>query len=441
MMLFFNGLGLGATVQFDPSIKQNTNAAARPGEVGVAPPKFNDAVWTRQRIDYGKNVLTARWERRIHEMQAQLLMQWSAYLQPAQGAQKMSCRIGAKRGFEQMLYPIGVTAALGVPFTIAEVKGKDSIVRDYTPDYDQRFEADFAIYATSQRLLAGLFSSGFWGGDSQKLGLSDGNDLYLDLVDPNRGIGKLAREKFGDRSIRDAMTSGEWTYNIDTFGMNPIPPTPEEITDKGGLRSYYERGGYLINFAVARGKFPAASVGLLYSTGYVLCDGVPAPTIGSASALKYQVFVTVGPSYRIELHEAERGLASKAVSAVASVMKTLESVICSSQDVLANISNTTLLADDCQDVNGKPCKKGSTGCYCIPPPQRAVSAVQAGNALVGAWCGRNTTITTQPGQQAGFVPPPPTVFNPPPPLGASMIPTWLLVLGGFSLGAVAFTKR
>ncbi len=425
-MLMFRG-GLGETIQLN--VTRPADAAAHPTGVAVAPPKFNDAVWTRTRIDYAKGVLTGQWQTRIQTTQAALLAQWGAYLKEAKGGQRVSCNVNRREGFDQLLYPLGVTAALGVPFSITEIKGQSSIAREYTPDYDQRFEADFAIYATSQALLAELFGRS----------LATGTDLYRDLVDPSRGIAKIANDKFGSRSIRDAMISGEWTYNLPEFGLNPIPPTSDEITQPGGLKAYYARGGYLINFAATRGQVAIGKLGLRFATGYILCDGIPAPMLDRVSALPYFAFVSIGPSYTLTLKESELGLAQKSISVVAKVMGVIQSIICSNQNAM-QIANGALLADACVDANGKPCTKGKPGCYCTPTPARQKDAVALGEKLVGMWCARAQTpdVPIDP----GFKPPPSDLFNPPPPTDASSTVPWWLVVGiGLTTGAAIFSKR
>lgn len=420
--------GLGATVQIDPRLVDNAaGQKVQQQAADVAPVKFNDPMWTRTGIDHAKNFITSRWEQRIKQTQAELLARWGGQMKEASGAQKMSCRINARRGYEQLLYPLGITSALGVSFSIDEIKGKGSIEREYQPDYDQRFEADFAIYATSQRQLAKLLGKS----------LASGSDIYLDLVGANRGINKIISRTTA--SIRDAMVSGEYTYFIDTYGLNPIPPTTEEITQPGGLKSYYARGGYLISFAAARGQIPAARVGLEYGTGYVLCDGIPAPMLGQVSALLYNAFITVGPVYKLVLRESEPGIANKAVNTIASAMKSLQSIICGSQEILGQLSSNVLLAEQCTLPNGMQCKKGEPGCKCSPPPSRQVSAVEASNKAVGLWCAR-AQIPDAP-LDPGFKPPPMTPFDPPPPAGAWAIPWWLVVGLGVTAGAVAFGKR
>lgn len=424
--------GLGATIQIDPNLVANAaGQAVQQRGADVAPTKFNDPMWTRAGVGHALGYLMSQWERRIKQTQAELLTQWSSYLKEAKGAQKMSCRIGASRGFQTMLYPLGITVALGVPFSIDEIKGKDSVTREYQPDYDQRFEADFAIYTTSQRMLAKLLGKS----------LATGTDIYRDLVEPNRGINKIISSSAvgAKASVRDAMTSGEYTYFIDTFGLNPIPPTTEEITQPGGLKAYYARGGYLIAFAAARGQVVVSRVGLDFGTGYVLCGGVPAPMIGRVSALLYNAYVTIGPVYKLVLKESERGLASQAVSTIASAMKSLQDIICGSQEILAQLNSNVLLAEQCVLPNGMQCKKGESGCKCSPPPARQAQAIDAANNAVGLWCSR-AQIQTGP-LDPGFTPPPVTPFNPPPPVGAWAIPWWLVIPLGVAAGAVAFGKR
>lgn len=429
--------GLGTTVTLN--VTRPEDAANRTG-ADVAPTKFNDPMWTRARIDYRKNVLVAGWEQRIRGAQRALIETWGPNLKEASGGQQLACTIAAREGRKLLMLPIGITEALGVPFTPPELLAGDVTTRSYTPDPDQRFEADFAIYAMSQRLLAGLVkptgSSTFRA--PVQLGLSEGSDLYLDLIGPTRGIQKVINDRMAKPSVRDLMVSGEWGYYLDQYGLNPIPPTQDEITQPGGLKAYYARGGYLINFAATLGRVPVAVMHMQYPTGYVLCGGVPTPMTGVAGDLRYDVFVTIGPTYQIRLDRHERGATRTVLNALANFTAQIGKLWCSG---VSSMIGSKLLADSCEDEQGKACTKGAPKCHCQPPSSRQTSAVGLWSTGMSELCGRYMN-PNDPGITPGFVPPEvQTITNPPPPIGARTVPWWVLVASGLTVGAAVFQKR
>ena len=426
-MLIANGLGAYVSVAIPSGVV--SNAAPRPGSVGVAPPKVDDPIWTRAGVDHAKNYITDQWRLRIAAAQASIEAQWGAQLKPSN---PLFCRVNAQESGEMMMYPIGVAMVLGVPFTAQELAGHPHLERTgLQPTGDQRFALDFAVYGESQAQLA------LWFGRK----ISGGTDRYLDLVDPSRGIQKILDDKkLPKLSVQDALDHGPWVLGLAGYGLNPIPPTSAELNDRAvGLRAYYARGGFLIHSGVASGQVTAATTPIKYATGYIDCGGTPAVAFQAVSGMKFHAKVTVGPTYTLALDEAEPGLASKAAGKFASIAKIIETALCSSQEQVAALNKDTLLAAVCTTTAGTPCKSGTSGCYCTSPTSTQQAAVQAGNVLIGMWCKRLADIATTPPPNAGFVPPPPGdgLF----PAAASKVPWWLVVGGGLAAGAVLFSRK
>jgi hypothetical protein len=451
MLLARGGLfGLG----LNPSVQQTANTGLiQNNGAGASTTPTGPFGYTRWGVDQLKSAMTQRWERRIAATREALYTQYGSQMTVGNWRfPSQNCYWQGKAGYQNMLDPIGIASIADVPFTPQQLL--DSVTADqplaitYAPSPDQQLHADFMIYVASQRQLATLL-----GGT-----LAATPDLYLDLVNPDRGIQALInRPRYGatlraNASINDVRSKAAFGWYIDGFGMNSIAPTDEERTQAGGLAKFYARGGFLISEMIANGHTPVSTEFIRVNTGYSLCASDPNksgainapsnPVVATSKALstddnaRWNIRIAVAPgSYTMRITPQEYGTGTKIKAAIGAVMKQLFEIICMSQPVLQEQANTVLLAELCVDSAMRACKKGAPGCTCTGPTTGQQAAVKMGSAIAAYSCGHATTPGAS--MDPGFVPP---VFQPPAE-DVSKIPWWLVVGGGLIAGAALFARK
>lgn len=349
------------------------------------------------------------------------------------------CRHAMGAGNFKLLDPIGVIVELGVPFSPDELAA-GRLERTYAPDVEQRFIVDLLIYTQSQRTLLKAIGwslpHGEWGPDvpdylTSPVYAEFGRDGEL-----QRGIDR------SNASINQFISNApEYTFSLDNYGLNPPAPTQDELTQPGGLKGFYRRGGYLINRQIADGTRRVGELqtrgyyGLRWNTGYCACaNGTPIATyqVAPKSGSGWDVYVAVGPQYKIVIKPGDTPFWSGAVGWLAEGMRELGSFICQNQPVIQQLNKDVLLKELCHDVAGKPCAKGTKGCYCSSPTNTQQAAVGVANAGIGLWCARAAEWLSPKKEETPFTPPQMAPVALP---WTSFVP-W--VLGGLLAGAGAF---
>lgn len=387
----------------------------------------------------------------------------------------------AQQGFD-ILTPPGVINIYGIPFPVEELKA-GTLTRTLTPTPEQRLLIDWAVYVKSQALVAGLLA-GKGCGKNVDVNMDHTWGSYTNQ-DPAALVLRAIADHGANGSIRAIVlacdggsSSSAFTTYIDGYSLNPVQPTNEEWNDAGGLRRYYERGGFLLSQAVVNGKIKADSAasqggfptGIRYSIGYGLCPdptsdfwniavgrayqpgdfaqgGTPISVVqgNDGDGKGWNVWVlngrsasspTKGDHYTVSITPTDIGNVNKVIGAIAKVMDSIYKLICTLAPVSQPIAQETLLKELCVDGNGKTCAKGSPGCKCTQPSTAQKDAVGVGTAVMNYACGK-LAETNQP------IPPPPAQLPPPPPVVTAgwTPPWWLIGLAGLGAGAAAFSAR
>jgi hypothetical protein len=277
------------------------------------------------------------------------------------------CRFAAQRGYTDLLYPIGVATELGVQFIPTEFQAHDeaSFTKAYAPDQDQRFLADWAIYEQSQRAIVDWFinpsklrTGAAGGGISEDYRLATDGNLFVDLVDPTRGL-QRAVDAFDDKfhpSVNDILKvvdkNGAHVFTVARenvmatgydfpagFTTTPIPATDDELTKAGGLKAYYARGGFVIDRRVMAGKVAVHQTDVRFGKGYFSCNGTPAMevvTLSGENSYGYDVFITVGdPQYTIRIVAIDAPWYSEAIGAIVDTIRALGNLFCGNKSQIA----------------------------------------------------------------------------------------------------------
>jgi hypothetical protein len=430
MILLHDPRGLGATIQagkVGPAILA-TKATAPSVVEQIQLTAEGSGGLTRVGLDKMKGALTNGWEQRIHATQAELLTKYRDQMQfakdlwpPVAGVNfaKKFCERAAKTGYIDLLYPIGTIVEFGVPFAPTDLGSdhQNTLKSTYTPNAEQRFMATWAIYAASQDSLARIFDKR----------LASVPDLYVDLVDPTRGIQKIVNAS--NMSVMDVLKfvpSGmnHPIFTDDAPGLwNPIPATPDEVNNPGGLKKYYARGGFLWDRRLFTDKRSVAHSNLKWGEGYALCgEGIPMMALGSASGedeYGYDFYFNISPTtFTLRVAATDADWYAEAGAAIVSALKRLGGLFCSAREQIKQISGDMLLADLCKDsATKKACVKGAPNCVCTPPLDSTKLAVGVANQVAERICNPSTSSKRSP-----FVPPPePPVQVPSPPKPPDMI--------------------
>lgn len=358
-----------------------------------------------------------------------------------------------------MLTPVGQFNVLGVPLTLDQLQSVgagDSITVSYKPTPDQQLLADVAVYHASQRALFKRVVNNYLDDLPEKLLwfphpgigrtlIETGGELDKHLAKNNGSLLQVVYGLDADNHTNLISGPGEYTTYIPGYSLNPIQPTAAELTQPGGFRAYYKRGGYLLSRSIAAGAYPVSSGHrLTATTGYFRCgDRVyPATQENYGAELQgWRLFVTVGDQYQVRAQALDRSLGDKVLSVVSlnTLLEKILKAMCGNREIVNHINRSVLLAEICVDKNGKKCTKGSEGCTCTGPTSIEQAGVVAADRYLGWMCG-DAQSQGQP-RPPGFVPP---VFTPPPPApppAARSIPWWLVVAGGVTAGAIVFSRR
>lgn len=386
----------------------------------------------------------------------------------------------------------GTFEMLGVVFTIADYKdGKFS--SSFMPSEYQRKQIELAIITGSQVRLFGKENSVM--NPNKRYIIGEGR-LYWRLEKLNgwnnwdvpievwkrMGVkvnaeGQIAEEFPAAKEWSvDAMLAFDpdlvlWWPN---FKRNPIHPTIEERTQRGGWAAWLARGGYPLSREILRGKASVyytqdfntigagdtsqAEVPVTFC-GSMPCaetrkDGTVRPScfpmqFGESGPVAYnpksqekgfKVYVgipyrgtglpgtklfTVGDGedppldhntisysapFNVVLVHQKFSTLEKIVGAVGDALDTLKNLLCKGGPAVLN----KMAAPVCLNQMKKPCQAGTPGCVCAPGPM----AVQASVAQVGVAIACSGTPPVPPQLPIVIEPPPPppcgpdTVFNP-----------------------------
>lgn len=382
------------------------------------------------RLPGGRTVSEYRSRRTLNTMIAQFVERWAArrhdvimglyatdQVKPCvdvMGARADAwCKAEFARGNFRVLDPIGVIVELGVAFSPEELSA-GFLERAYTPTPEQQFMADIVVYGTSQLRLAFTAAAGAFkiAGD-----LPSSTDFWLSPLyallgntDPdNEFLRSVGRSQLSIQQFIKNHPS--FTYEVPGFSLNPDPPTTDELTQEGGLLAYYRRGGYLLSTECAAGTVPSSLAGITWNTGYCACGegGTPMATFKRAAGegFGWDVYVTVGPQYKIRITPHDAPWWSEAASFVAGKLKDLAKFICSNREIIQQVNSGVLLKEICTNPDGTPCTKGAAGCTCTQPTTVQQGAVGVANVVMGAWCSRVETWDKP--KETPFTPPPPEV--------------------------------
>ena len=388
----------------------------------------------------------------------------------------LTCGLGFKSYWQDILFPPGIINVYGIPFTIDELQTQGKLQRSFVPTAEQKFLIDYAVYLKSQAMLAGQFNGKGCGKNvdiamDHKFGANNERNptRLLNFDGQNGSVSQWLRSCDDVEVAWDpARKVPAWTTYIDGFSFNPIQPTDEELNTSGGLRRYYERGGFLLNNAVVNAKVKLDAVGqygLRWGVGYYVCP-TPNPPIPSqnknypadgsagfadggvpALALKahtgdgdgWNIWLVLAPDhYTVGLTPTDPGAMQKILGGIASIAEELYKMFCTVLPAAAPLVNQQLLAEICTDASGKTCKKGTPGCNCTPPSTSQKDAVGAATAIANYVCAQAapTTPTEVPPPQQ-LVPPPDDKQD----VGTWRPPWWAIVLGGLGVGAIAFSAK
>jgi hypothetical protein len=371
MLIFGNGPGLGAGVnpftQTSFSVP-GTTPNTEPAQVFVEPTGAYG--YTRQGLDTIKGNWYRELDRRVAVMKDELIKLFAGTLPPAEAIftnPVERCRFAAQRGFTDTLYPIGVATELGVQFIPSMFQAEDeaTFTQSYTPDKDQRFLADWAIYEESQRQLVnyfihpGEFVRVDFPGIGESYRMATNADLFVDLIDPSRGLQRAvdaADAKFGHPSLNDLLKvvdkNGAHVFTVARenvqatgydfpagFTTTPIPATDDELTKPGGLKAYYARGGFVLDRRVLDGRLPVHQTDLRFGKGYFLCGDTPAMevvTLSGENAYGYNVYVTVGdPNYTMRIEAIDAPWYSEAYGAIKDTILAVARLFCGNKAQIA----------------------------------------------------------------------------------------------------------
>lgn len=325
------------------------------------------------------------------------------------------CKAEFASGNYKVLDPIGVIVELGVPFSPEEL-GAGRLERVYTPTEDQRFLADLVVYGASQRFIANLLKPGALSA------LPDPGDpwrspLYalLASVDPNSTFMQyFCCTTLSVQQLIDRFPTCK--ISLPNYSLNPDPPTRAELTEPGGLRAYYQRGGYILSTLAANGAEAVARASITWNTGYCACPdtvtggGVPLATFNRAAGegFGWDVRLTIGPQYKIRITPHDAPWWSEAASFVAGKLMDLAKFVCANREVIQQVNSDVLLKELCTGPDGRPCTKGAAGCTCTKPTTIQQSAVGVANTAMAAWCSR-IAEAWGPKAETPFTPPPPPI--------------------------------
>lgn len=435
-MLVLRGAGLGdlgvragggGAFEVTPTTGWTAGPAGTPG-------------WNRFGIHHVTKELAAFWSTRRTAIRAELAT--SGMLKPCadvigSGKARAYCASEARVGHMRILDPIGLIVELGVPLS-PEFLAAGKIDSAYTPNQEQQFLADLAIYLTSQIYLTAILLADRSQPGSPIVTYAPDSSLLLfqDINDRLVSSEMQSRVDKTDHSIDGFIgRHPEFALSVPGYSMNPIEPTPDERRNAGGLRAYYKRGGFLLVRPVAEGRWIAARAGLAWNTGYCMCGDGPMATIKRAAGegFGWDVYVTVGSQYKIKITPHDAPFWSEAATFAGTVMRELASFLCANRTTLQQLNTGTLLKDICVDVNGKTCNKGTQGCYCTPPTGTQQVVVGVANAGLSYWCSKIEPGINPP-KQTPFIPPPPPPVPWTPPL-------WLVGVAGAALGAMLAWRK
>lgn len=371
--------------------------------------------------------------------------------------------------------PIGVINVLGLLFTIVDLNTPDvTFQRTYTPNEDQRFNSDVALYLASQRSLfyeathvniadlpesVGMERSesilSTWDNPGASLASAD-IDAHLAAASRMMNLSGVTLQKLMDGTatvpgrgvVGPYFNGGKYVASLPGYSMNPIQPTPEELASADGLRMYYARGGFLLREAYATGAEAIVSkAALQWTAGYFRCgkwtstnEVLPYENwpYGDGAGWTIQQAISADGSITMRISPSDVSWRNKVLGALATVMKELASMICASSSIIEHMNSAAASATGCTDtVTGAACKAGAKNCKCSKPSVTQETAAGVANGLVTLWCGMNQ-ITNAGGR------PPATPFTPPaagggePPV--TVIPWWAVVLG-LGAGAYAYSRK
>jgi hypothetical protein len=435
-MLLFHGLG--ALSALNPAVRASANLPGA-ANAGVYVEPKGPVGWNRFGLDRKMRDERAQATARARAFSDKLL---ATYADKIPDATAIEGKVGGAQACRQarltpdnpsstrILYPLGVLEVLGVPFTADHWKDDPTktLERTYAPTPNQQWLADVQIYTTSQRALAkavGKELASEW----------DLPNLWLDLAQPAvpgktapRGIQRVIDQKLAGYSVDGLLKGGRWTISHPGYSLNPIPPTPEERTGKGGLRAYYARGGYVLELDALNGKRRLQARRLNLPVGYMRCtttqnakgDIVPEPApfvtpevysnIGHYGE-GWDVFVTVGPEYKLRVEARDPDWWTEGRGWVLSKIASIPGQVCKRQELIQT----------------------ATSLY--PPTGPEKVAVDMGRSYLAKTCAGQAPT---PKDQQSFVPPPPEPPGKEPPPHVEDVPVGLspLQLGGLAVAGV-----
>jgi len=355
--------------------------------------------------------------------------------------------IASKRVTDPISFiPPGVFEFYRVPFVLKDL-AEGRFKRVYAPTPEQRRDAELAIILASQ---VHLFGSGGWpsamdsgpitrplvhsslanyaaGGDAILRGMRAAvrtSASYVTTAD----LTALARKMSVDQMLAIVPDMALFLVN---FVRNPIQPSYAQRTEPGGWASWLASGGYPLSRAVAAGQITTGrGVPQFCMTSLCQCPAVEG-TWGGFAACAAGCLTRKGTigSYRNKDDCA-------AFSAFVAV----------SQDLTNPYPfMLTLVSEDPPSVwermkraVGGVLERDLPALVCGPGTAAAQGSANPTTKAYGAYlswvCGR-FTMPDAP------VPLPAPDQDEPPPLVSFKIPWWLVVLGGVSAGAYAFSRK
>jgi len=326
---------LTGPLALNPALRTNVSLPGKAAGASTDRP-VGPAGWTRWGIDQGKSQL---WiipqDAAVAAMQELLKQKIGGSLKEKFGR---VCERAKQTGFEDILHPPGVASVLGVD--VAAGKLNAAVQQDagfsitYKPTPWQQWQADLMIYLASQRRFLSEV------GRYQKGQTVPVGELLKTLVTP---VPVVARPQ---ASVGDF--GANFTTNIPGYGLNPIPPTEEELTSPGGMNSYWARGGFLLNKPLVTGEWlpnietnTQTGQKLYVTNGYGLCDGkVIATVVGFPEDRRWRVGIKIDPAgtYYMSVKLKPDQL-KEALAEIQKAWDEIEDFLCRNKSILEQLGN------------------------------------------------------------------------------------------------------